>query len=230
MATSPTAKQKFTMAEWENKLQDVHLETSEVNRLVMEYLVTEGYLDAAEKLKKEADCEVSHRNEVAMHERVAIRNAIQEGRIPEAINLTNDLNPEILDNNKPVYFHLQQQQLIELIREGEIAKALVFAQEELAPLGQENSSFLAELEETLSLLAFDPAKTSPVSHLLQFNQRQKIASEVNAAILEVFSVTDEARLPTLLRMLAWAQGELDQHASYPRINHFETAHLEAPEN
>ncbi|KAL5227758.1 hypothetical protein ABZP36_016023 [Zizania latifolia] len=45
---------------------------------------------------------------------------------------------KILDTNPQLYFHLQQQKLIELIRAGKINEALEFAQEELAPRGEEN--------------------------------------------------------------------------------------------
>jgi hypothetical protein len=45
---------------------------------------------------------------------------------------------QILDMNPQLYFHLQQQKLIELIREGKTNEALEFAQEELAPRGEEN--------------------------------------------------------------------------------------------
>lgn len=45
---------------------------------------------------------------------------------------------QILDTNPQLFFHLQQQRLIELIRNGKIEEALEFAQEELAPRGEEN--------------------------------------------------------------------------------------------
>lgn len=48
---------------------------------------------------------------------------------------------QILDTNPQLFFHLQQQRLIELIRNGKVEEALEFAQEELAPRGEENVSF-----------------------------------------------------------------------------------------
>jgi len=45
-----------------------------------------------------------------------------------------------LDSNPCLFFHLQLQKLIELIRQGNIEQALKFAQEELAPKGEENVS------------------------------------------------------------------------------------------
>jgi len=46
--------------------------------------------------------------------------------------LSHDPPLQILDHNPPLFFHLQQQRLIELIREGDIDKALEFAQDELS--------------------------------------------------------------------------------------------------
>lgn len=90
----------------------------------------------------------------SISDRVTIRSSIQKGDVQTAIEKVNDLNPEvswstskqythlfkILDKNPKLYFQLKQQQLIELIREGKIDEALQFAQEELAPRGEENVS------------------------------------------------------------------------------------------
>jgi hypothetical protein len=95
-----------------------------------------------------------------------------------------------LSDNEELVFHLKQQQLIELIRKGDVDAALEFAQRELASLGQENvrtsallvaahrlrltqlhaaatttntlaqPHFLGELERTMALLAFDVNSTS----------------------------------------------------------------------
>ena len=52
---------------------------------------------------------------------------------------------QILEEDAPLFFHLQQQSLIELIRLGKIEEALEFAQEYLAPKGEENPEFLEDL-------------------------------------------------------------------------------------
>jgi hypothetical protein len=53
--------------------------------------------------------------------------------------------PQILEEQQALFFHLQQQRLIELIRQGRTEQALAFAQEYLAPHGEENEAFLEEL-------------------------------------------------------------------------------------
>jgi hypothetical protein len=71
--------------------------------------------------------------------------------------MVNDLNPEILDTDPRLFFHLRLQRLIELLRSGLVDDALKFAQIELAPLGEDHPEFLEELEEVMSLLAFPDA-------------------------------------------------------------------------
>lgn len=40
--------------------------------------------------------------------------------------------------------------------------------------------------------------------------------------------TADPKLPSLLKMLIWAQSQLDEKAHYPRINDLSTARLEDP--
>lgn len=126
---------------------------------------------------------------------------------------------QILDTNPALYFHLQQQKLIEFIRHGRIAEALQFAQEELAPRGEESPEFLFELERTMALLAFDSSPSAPsgISELLSPAQRMKTAGEVNAAILESLSQGKEVKLVGLLKLLCWGETMLEEKAEFPKV-------------
>jgi glucose-induced degradation protein 8 len=114
---------------------------------------------------------------------------------------------------------LQQQKLIEYIRQGKVAEALEFAQEELAPRGEESPEFLAELEKTMALLAFESSPSAPpaITELLSPAQRLKTASEVNAAILESSSQGKDAKLVGLLKLLCWGESMLDERAEFPKV-------------
>ncbi|KAJ3119168.1 Glucose-induced degradation complex subunit [Physocladia obscura] len=200
---------------------------SDINKLIMNYLVIEGYKDAVEKFASESGIPPNVDLE-SIDERMKIRTAVQEGRIDEAIGRVNDLDPEILDTNSRLYFHLQQQKLIEFIRAGKITDALDFAQEELAMRGEENPEFLEELEQTMSLLAFDlspQAPASPVSSLLDYSQRLKVAGELNAAILQSQCQERNPKLPALLKMLVWSQNQLEEKVSFPKITNLATGEL-----
>lgn len=210
---------------WDDTVLDYNLpiQKEQMNRVVMNYFVTEGYVDAARQFEKESGT-ITDVDLDTIKDRMLIRRAVQQGQVEEAIDRVNDLNPEILEHDSKLFFHLQQQRLIELIRSKEIDQALLFAQEYLAPLGEESPHFLEELERTLALLAFEDPGTSPVKDLLGMQRRQQAASELNSAILHAQCQEKEPKLPNLLKMLKWSQNRLDDFpdATYPKMENFET--------
>ncbi|CAI5975840.1 unnamed protein product [Closterium sp. NIES-64] len=217
-------------AEWEARMDAAAVRAEDMNKLVMNYLVTEGYVDAARKFELESGTDPGA-DLGAVAERMAVKQAVQRGDVEDAIDRVNDLNPEILDTGAGVFFRLQQQRLIELIRAGRVDEALDFAQEELAPRGEENAAYLEELERTVALLAFeDPATSAPatLAELLDVSQRDKAAAELNAAILASQGHEKDPKLPSVLRMLLWLQGQLDGRVAYPKVTDLTTALLHDP--
>ena len=67
---------------------------SDLNRLVMDYLVIEGYKTAAEEFSREAGLD-SPVDFESIESRMNIREALQRGDVSEAITRVNDLNPEV---------------------------------------------------------------------------------------------------------------------------------------
>lgn len=132
----------------------------------------------------------------------------------------DDRVPQILDTNPALYFHLQQQKLIEFIRLGRIPEALQFAQDELAPRGEESPQFLSELEKTMALLAFGSSPMLPpgIADLLSPAQRMKTAGEVNAAILGRCGQGQEAKILSLLKLMCWGEAMLEERADFPRVS------------
>ncbi|RKP27558.1 CTLH/CRA C-terminal to lish motif domain-containing protein [Syncephalis pseudoplumigaleata] len=183
----------------------------------MHYLLVEGYKDAAEALARSTQIRPAVELD-SIQARMEIRQAIQQGHIEEAIERINEQDPELLDAQADLYFKLQQQRLIEYLRQDKIQEALTFAQEELAQRGMENPALLDELERTMALFAFEDASQSPLAHLMQDAQRQQTASQLNAAMLTAQSLPQNSKLPTLLHTLFWAQRELDARADYPKLS------------
>lgn len=218
-ATTPSAstKKHIGLDEWENKMSEVPIAKQDLNQLIMNYLIIEGYKDAAEKFSEESG--LTHSIDLSsISERMEIRTAVQSGRIKQAIERVNDLNPDLLDMDPRLYFHLQQQHLIELIRQNKAEEALEFAQQELAPHGEEHPELLRELERTMALLAFDLSKDMPLAELMDFSHRQRTANELNAALLAAHSQPREPKLPALLQLLRWTQDQLEEKTKFPRIN------------
>lgn len=119
-----------TREEWMDKVNNVHIQRADMNRLIMNYLVTgdvwlvhqclkvtrswlrdtacvtEGFKEAAEKFRVESGIEPSVDLD-SLDERIKIREMILKGQIQDAIALINSLHPELLDTNRYLYFHLQ---------------------------------------------------------------------------------------------------------------------------
>lgn len=73
----------------------------DINFVVMDYLVSEGYPRAAERFAKEANIRLPLEEE-SIQSRVEIRRAIHAGDIDTAITKINDLNPQVRTNYIPV--------------------------------------------------------------------------------------------------------------------------------
>jgi glucose-induced degradation protein 8 len=220
-------RQLYTREDWDRRLAEAPVSKAQMNALVMNYLVIEGYKDAAECFRDEAGVDPGV-DLATISDRMATRAALQRGDVQTAIERANELNPLILDENDRLFFHLQQQKLIELIRAGKVDDALHFAQHELAPRGEENTEFLSELERTITLLAFEDTSKSPMADLLSPAQRQKTASELNAAILENQCQDKDPKLPAVLKLLIWAQEQLKERGVDFPVMDVTTAELSDP--
>ena len=66
----------------------------DLNRLIMDYLVIEGYKSAAEEFSQEANLTPPMDFE-SIESRMDIREALQRGDVEDAITRVNDLNPEV---------------------------------------------------------------------------------------------------------------------------------------
>ena len=108
-----------------------------MNKLVLNYLIIEGYKDAVEKFIKETGIKCEY-DSTLLEQRMKIRNLIITGKIDEAINEINEINSEILEKNPPIHFELQKQKLIEIIKQNKVEEALQFAQNKLFPITQNN--------------------------------------------------------------------------------------------
>jgi glucose-induced degradation protein 8 len=66
----------------------------DINAVIMDYLLSEGYPDAAQQFASEANIDPQPSTET-IEARVSIRNAILAGNIEAAIESINDVNPEV---------------------------------------------------------------------------------------------------------------------------------------
>lgn len=79
--------------------------------LIVDTVLLEGFKDAADKFRSESSA-TSNIDLETMNDRIKVREAVQVGNIQGAIDLVNDLHPELLDCNRYLYFHLQVRMVV----------------------------------------------------------------------------------------------------------------------
>nr|XP_002127838.1 glucose-induced degradation protein 8 homolog [Ciona intestinalis] len=202
---------------WVEEMGNMHIESAIMNRLVMDYLVTEGFKEAAEKFEEETGIP-SGADLTALDARIRVRDAILAGSIELAVSMINEMHPELLDNNRILLFYLQLQHLIELIRAEKMEDALEFAQTQLSERGEDSPECLSDMERALALLVFDKPEESPFADLLLQSQRHKVWSRVNAAIMDYENTVSAPRLASIVKLLMWSQDQLDKKKiKYPKM-------------
>ncbi|KIW64390.1 hypothetical protein, variant 2 [Phialophora macrospora] len=216
---------------FERQVADTPISKSDFNNLIMDYLITEGYPSAAEKFAAEANIQ-PQADLGCINERVQIRDSIHRGDLQAAIELINELDPELLDKDKKLHFSLLRLQLIELIRQSFtssdsslVGKAIEFAQNNLAPYAPLDAQFKIDLERAMALLIVpreswtqavvagssgQPSSSiqndfGALAELVDPSLRRKVAKDVNEAILQSRGQRREANIRYLVRARAWAE-------------------------
>lgn len=87
---------------------------SDLNAVIMDYLISEGYPSAAQKFAHEANIAPMLDVE-SVQERVDIREAINKGDIQSAIEQINELNPQVRSHCPTIMFILPPNSLAMII-------------------------------------------------------------------------------------------------------------------
>ncbi|KAI0999389.1 hypothetical protein K3495_g8808 [Podosphaera aphanis] len=211
MASSTKNETNIESESYSRRAVEARPSKSALNGLILEYLITEGYPCAAARFSKEANLK-PHQPDNEIRARYEIQHSVHTGDIQHALNLINDLDPEMLDREPSLHSDLLRLQLIELIRKynsqpgGDISLALNFASQHLAPRASTNESFLGDLEKTMALLVFPPEQLEPqLASLLEPSLRRAVAEKVNTSILQRQKYRKEAAIRSLVRLRAWAE-------------------------
>jgi len=141
----------------------------------------------------------------SIYNRKKIIHLVLEGKIGDAIDLTEKLFPSLFTRNPDVIFRLKCQIFIELIRSRKPTEALLYAQEELSVFGLKDLKFLEQLQDLIPLLAYDNPETSPIGNLLGFEHKEESANLLNSAILDSLHLPTKPALEWMMRQLAIVQ-------------------------
>ena len=209
-------KQKMIISqeEWENKMDGIKIPREQMNRLVMNFLITQGYLEASSCFEKESKTQII--NDDHLKERDEIRTSILCGDIDRAIFLINSISSSILESYSKLMFELKLQKLVNYIRENKISEALAYGQEVLAPAAQGNNELLKELEKAMSLIAFNDIFQSPLAEICSPMHKLRLANEVNAGVLQYLQSESRAStLTDICKILILSQKKLQKTLVFP---------------
>lgn len=93
------ALRRLAMKRWKQRVSLEELSAnrhvnSDINWVIMDYLVSEGYPAAAEKFAQETN--LGHPDDMeSIRERVAVRDALHAGKVEEAIELINEIDNQV---------------------------------------------------------------------------------------------------------------------------------------
>ncbi|ADM11094.1 uncharacterized protein Eint_020960 [Encephalitozoon intestinalis ATCC 50506] len=208
------------MEEW---LSAISMKVTDLNSLVLDYLVHEGLGDIAAEFARDVGLPFTASS--FLSHRTRIRDAIEEGDIKKAISRINDLNTEIIDGNIELYYFLMEQKACEQAQairsEGEsteeqkvfilLEEVLEFIRSELSPIVEENPALGPHFEDLLEFVVFNSRKEAVVE------RRRRLAEYINRNILEKYEVT-ENELKKVLDGIVKGERLLTEKYKFPTFN------------
>lgn len=178
--------------------ENIKINDNDSHHIILSYLIHGCYKDTVESLVDSAELKVPAPQLENMEKRKRILHSALKGKPLDAIALTEQVSPDILENNKDLHFDLLSLHFVELVCSKKCTEALEFAQVKLAPFGTV-SKYVEKLEEFLALLAYEEPEKSPMFHLLSFEYRQHVADNLNRAILEHGKLPSYSELERLIQ-------------------------------
>ncbi|XP_068143940.1 glucose-induced degradation protein 8-A homolog [Drosophila tropicalis] len=198
---------------WCDRMKSFPCRQRDINRLVMNYLVREAYKETAQRYVIEAGIG-KHPQLDSVEDRLLIRNAVRAGRVQYAMEVAKKLYPRLFETDNYMYFHMQQMQLIELIRERKADQSSVQKNPNFPMQGHQHHQRLESIceDRTLALLPKE-----------KFDESRKRQQE------ELFPGLEncEPKMMFLIKLILWAQNQLEDvgFIDYERLE-LEGEHLD----
>ncbi|KAL2892778.1 Glucose-induced degradation protein 8-like protein [Bienertia sinuspersici] len=192
--------------------ENVAVSEGDSHNIVLSYLVHNCFKETVESfvdctgMKQPADCleDIDRRKRI-------IKFAL-EGSVLKAIELTEQLAPDLLGENNDLHFDLLSLHFVELVCSRKCTEALEFAQKKLTPFGKE-PKYVEKLEDFVALLAYEEPEKSPMFHLLSLDYRQDVTDKLNRAILAHAKQPSYSSLEKLIQQATVVRQQLNQENS-----------------
>ncbi|KAI9203815.1 CTLH/CRA C-terminal to lish motif domain-containing protein [Polychytrium aggregatum] len=176
-----------------DSLASLALQNKTFDQMIHEYLLHHCYADTAVAFSQSSaslSASPSLKAEPADRSllwRKRLFSLVLEGNVREAIQICTTAPLCVLDTSVypsalPVLFDLKCQEFIELTKTSAEA-ALTFAHAELGQFSTLDSSYVAILQDIVSLIAYADPQSSPMAEYLSQERRERVAEKLNSHIL-----------------------------------------------
>ncbi|XP_020961790.1 glucose-induced degradation protein 8 homolog [Arachis ipaensis] len=145
--------------------ENIAINDDDIHSIILSYLIHNCYKESVESFIACTGMKQPANYMENMEKRKRIFHFALEGNALKAIELTDQMAQEILQNNKDLHFDLLSLHFVELICSRKCSEALEFAQTKLSPFGKEKK-YMEKLEDLMALLAYKDPEKSPMFHLL----------------------------------------------------------------
>ncbi|KAJ6938459.1 hypothetical protein NC651_005016 [Populus alba x Populus x berolinensis] len=197
--------------------EQIAIKDSDIHNIVLSYLVHNCYGETLESFVACSGMPEPADHIEDMEKRKGIVHCALEGNALRAVELTEQVACDLLENNKDLHFDLLSLHFADLVCAKKCTEALEFAQKKLTPFGKEKK-YVEKLEDFMALLAYEEPEKSPVFHLLGLEYRQHVADKLNRAILAHTNLPSYTAIERLIQQTTVVRQSLNQdHGKALRI-------------
>ncbi|AFZ80398.1 hypothetical protein BEWA_032510 [Theileria equi strain WA] len=198
---------------WLDNLTSIQVPESDIHRVIANYLFVNMHEESFNSFVQETQFQADDLKPT-ISQRKVIRNAILEGRMVDAIDSINALDPGILKENGKVLFTLLLYHLVDIIKTGNLVNAVSFVKTEISQCIQKDSSLLPSLEEAMSLLAFSNLEApEAVDVISKIQQSNAIATTVDNALLSYHHLDPQSTLENIVKESLWVESKIETLAT-----------------
>ncbi|KAH7445839.1 hypothetical protein KP509_01G026100 [Ceratopteris richardii] len=181
--------------------ENLAIDEGAVRKIILDYLIHNCLQETAEAFVACTGMKYSFDWSAKLDKRKTIYAHAMEGNVLKAIELTNELASDLLQNNEDVLFDLLTLHFVELVRSRNCTGALEFAQKELTSYGN-REQYIEKLQDVVTLLAYEEPEKSPVYEFLSMDHRQSVADKLNKLVLTHHQLPATSSLERLVQQVS----------------------------
>lgn len=197
---------KISNNKWESEREKIKVNKKLINKMIIKHLIYEANEEAVLSFEKESGI-IHDYDKDLLHLRSEIKKNIYSGKIDNVIDLINEIDTDILRNER-IEFELLKLKFIEYLKQNKSEEALEFAKNKLYALAENNDDNNSELKKLMLLFMYDDINKSPFINFLNNDYFKSVFSIVNNEILKFKMENFVPTLHITLKIMKFYQQEL----------------------